>query len=410
MTEGSSGQSEVLSAELVHEALHSLYDAAGLSTCRLAGLVDASRHVADREQRAQALRKLLLEAIKSLQPKGRRPPSASAARACDCLTLRYVSGMDVEEVAEELSIGVRQVYRDLRWGEERLAEHLSCRTRPTQPEEGDSGDALGAEIESLAHRPQHVDIAQAVREVVTALEVLAVRLRVPLRYRGPVDGAVVTATPGVLREIAIQLVSAALQSAPEGGVEVRVLPGGRETALEVSLPRLVGMTRRDLLDAVMRIAEAQRLRYELSEGKEGGVVKVVFPTAARNPVLVIEDNPGAYALYQRYLENTEWQPVLVSQPRLAADLAASWQAQAVVLDIMMPETSGWDVLQALKLSPRTRDIPVIICSVLEDRELAAALGASSYLTKPLDRASLLLALRQVQIGHTAASDVPDRSG
>jgi CheY-like chemotaxis protein len=397
--EGDSSQTP--SIEQVHEALHSLYDTAGLADCQLASLLDATRQVAEPEQRAQTLRKLLLETIKALQSKGRRAPSASAARAYELLTLRYVSGLSVEEVAAELSFGVRQVYRDLRWGEEQLTALLGRNAAPAAPEERQRADALGAEIESLAHRPERVDMAESVRQVASSLGVLAERLEVALRYHGPESGTIVTATPGVLREIAIQLVSAALQSAREGAVEVGVLPGEREATLQVSLPQPAEMARRDLLEAVLRIAEAQRLHHELVETAQGSSIRVSFPLAARNRVLIVEDNPGAHALYQRYLEHTEWEPVLVPNPRLTADLAHARRAQAIVLDIMMPEASGWDVLQALRLSPRTRDIPVIICSVLEDRELAAALGATAYLTKPLARLELLQALRQVTAGKRA---------
>jgi len=112
-------------------------------------------------------------------------------------------------------------------------------------------------------------------------------------------------------------------------------------------------------------------------------------------VLILEDKPGASALYSRYLENTELEPVHLDNPNLAVDAAVSERADAVLLDIMMPETDGWTVLQALKMDPRTKAVPVVICSVIDDRELGFSLGAADYLTKPVSRTDLVDSLRRV---------------
>jgi len=390
--------------EWVHEALACLYSTAELANSELAQALPDVRDTENPEQRAQLLRKVLLDLIRSLQPSGRRPPSASAARAYDCLTLRYVSGFTVEEVATELSLSPRQVYRDLHWGEEQLAALLPARVT-TQPRPGDeNADALRSEIGSLAHRPEPVDLAEAVSEGITALTVLAKRLSVALHYQGPEHGAVVSATPGILRELVVQLLSAVVQSAPGKSIEVTLSPRGNEVSLDIPTPAVAAMARRDLLEAALQIADVQGFRHELIPTADGNLVRIAFPAAPSLKLLVIEDNPGAYALYQRYLERTGWEPIHVAHPRLAADLAVAKKVQAIILDLMMPEVSGWDVLQGLKLNPRTRHIPVIVCSVLDDRELAAALGATAYLTKPLARLDLLQALREVLQGNKQASD------
>lgn len=61
----------------------------------------------------------------------------------------------------------------------------------------------------------------------------------------------------------------------------------------------------------------------------------------------------------------------------------------------MPGRDGWDFLQALKASPATRTIPVIVCSVLDEPEVALSLGAAAYLQKPIDQRRLLTTLRAV---------------
>jgi CheY-like chemotaxis protein len=67
----------------------------------------------------------------------------------------------------------------------------------------------------------------------------------------------------------------------------------------------------------------------------------------------------------------------------------------ITLDIMLPEQDGWQVLQALKLDPQTRDIPVLVISVLENSELALRLGAVDYLVKPVRRDDLHALLRRL---------------
>ena len=62
---------------------------------------------------------------------------------------------------------------------------------------------------------------------------------------------------------------------------------------------------------------------------------------------------------------------------------------------MMPSQDGWEILQALKKDPVTQPIPVIICSVLEDSEVAHSLGAAAYLPKPVMETDLLAALRRL---------------
>jgi len=73
------------------------------------------------------------------------------------------------------------------------------------------------------------------------------------------------------------------------------------------------------------------------------------------------------------------------------------QPDAVILDVMMPGIDGWELLQRLRTTHETRCIPVIICSVINDPELAFALGASQYVSKPVTRDSLRLALQQVGV-------------
>jgi CheY-like chemotaxis protein len=98
--------------------------------------------------------------------------------------------------------------------------------------------------------------------------------------------------------------------------------------------------------------------------------------------------------------------------RDALALARELKPRLITLDVMMPSMDGWSVLTALKADPATRDIPVVMISIVDDRQLGFALGAADYLTKPIDRSQLAAILaRHVSRGEEPRAlvidDLPD---
>jgi CheY-like chemotaxis protein len=397
----------MVSREQVREALTRLYSEEELAGCALAGELAACRAAASRAAASQVLRRLLLEAVERLRPLGKVMPSASGYRAYECINMRYVTGLSVEEIADELSLGGRQVYRDLRWGENRLAQILASEAQ-TPGKGQEPQDALRREMDALSRQPEQVQLAEAVAAAVRALQPLAGRLGCTLTYNGPAGGPAVTATPGVLREALAQLISAALQNSPPGEMAVSLAVDGDATTLELPLPPSESLPRPHLLHSALSVLESQGVTRELDAGRQGQLLRLRFPLCGRHRVLVVEDNPATTALYERYLAGSEWQPVLADHPSLAGNLALAKRVQAVILDVMMPQADGWSVLQALKLSPLTRDIPVLVCSVVDDPELGRSLGADYYLTKPVTRAQLLDALHQALRPRSLAAAGPGR--
>jgi len=118
------------------------------------------------------------------------------------------------------------------------------------------------------------------------------------------------------------------------------------------------------------------------------------PVAApdRRLILAIDDDPQVIALYERYLAPHGYQIVGLTEPRQAVEQALRLKPFAITLDIMMPGYDGWQVLMDLKSNPETRNIPVIICSILDEREKGFSLGAADYLIKPILQEDLVQAL------------------
>jgi CheY-like chemotaxis protein len=105
-------------------------------------------------------------------------------------------------------------------------------------------------------------------------------------------------------------------------------------------------------------------------------------------VLVIDDDPVARDLVRRLLEAEGFSVLEAADGPSGLALARSHRPAAITLDVLMPSMDGWSVLTALKAEPDLAEIPVIMVSVMEDRHLGFALGASEYVTKPIDRDQL----------------------
>ncbi len=118
----------------------------------------------------------------------------------------------------------------------------------------------------------------------------------------------------------------------------------------------------------------------------------------KKAILAVDDDAGVISLLKRYVENEGYQVIGVMQSphaldtarRLAPDLAA------ITLDVVMPNMDGWQVLRALKQDPNTKNIPVILCSIVEGLDQGLRLGADACLRKPVTRDEVLDTLRKLE--------------
>jgi CheY-like chemotaxis protein len=111
-------------------------------------------------------------------------------------------------------------------------------------------------------------------------------------------------------------------------------------------------------------------------------------------VLVVDDDPAASDLLDSQLSSAGYTVTVCNQPLNAVQMAVELQTDVITLDIIMPPANGWELLANLKSDPRTASIPVIVCTVLDQRETAAMLAADEYVAKPVDRAILLAAVER----------------
>ncbi|MDW7773604.1 MAG: response regulator [Desulfobulbaceae bacterium] len=115
----------------------------------------------------------------------------------------------------------------------------------------------------------------------------------------------------------------------------------------------------------------------------------------RKTVLVIDDNPEVIDLVKKNI-GSDYNIVGLLNSEEAVAMAIAVSPDIITLDIMMPGRNGWQVLRDLKDNPKTQDIPVIILSILDEKNIGFSLGAAEYIVKPVDRNILLQKLKNLE--------------
>ncbi|HEX2223899.1 MAG TPA: response regulator, partial [Thermoanaerobaculia bacterium] len=111
-------------------------------------------------------------------------------------------------------------------------------------------------------------------------------------------------------------------------------------------------------------------------------------------VLIVDDEHAVHELLERELGTRGYRVVHAAGGLEGLRLAREVRPDAITLDILMPDLDGWAVLRALKADPELCDTPVILVTILGDREMGFALGAADYLTKPIDPKALAKVLNR----------------
>jgi CheY-like chemotaxis protein len=127
------------------------------------------------------------------------------------------------------------------------------------------------------------------------------------------------------------------------------------------------------------------IRLPATAPAAGGDAVVSSGELRAGTVLVIDDNAEARDLVRRFLTDEGFEVVEAAGGEAGLALARSAQPDLITLDVLMPTMDGWSVLAALKADPALAGIPVVMLTMLDDKNLGFALGASDFMTKPIDR-------------------------
>jgi CheY-like chemotaxis protein len=148
-------------------------------------------------------------------------------------------------------------------------------------------------------------------------------------------------------------------------------------------------------DLVREILTTYGGSIEVGADDDQLILVVAVPSADEITVLVVDDNRDLVHFYRRYTAGTRYQIDHVAEGRKVFERIGATVPDVIVLDVMLPDIDGWELLGQLREHHATRGIPIIVCSVVRQEELALALGAALYLPKPVRRQQLLRALDQV---------------
>jgi signal transduction histidine kinase/ActR/RegA family two-component response regulator len=121
------------------------------------------------------------------------------------------------------------------------------------------------------------------------------------------------------------------------------------------------------------------------------------PSPVGGEVVVIEDDRPSLDLFRAYLSSASLHVTTARDGQSGLAAVRKAQPDAVLLDIRLPGIDGWAVLRELKAAPETRDIPVIVVSIVDERTRGVAMGAAAYLVKPVGRDELMAALASVGV-------------
>ncbi len=391
MTEGTSSE------QMIRDALNHLYDPIFLARSPLVPLMGLDRHPSP----AIALRDCLEQAIKALNAAPQEPEIRSNRRYYQVLYYRYVQQFTQTDVATKLSISERHLRREQAVAIERLSQYLVERYRLG------ARDVDRAGQEDLAPAKDH---NQVDREVSSLFETVSERWaelepvmmwavalakpiadghRVTIETARPEHAPLALVPPAVFKQCLLDLLISAIDAVPGGMVSVNVIQGEGQVRLAIrarpSAERAPGEWRSEALDIARRLLQRSGGVVELADETAERRAVLVLPAIEEAVVLAIEDNADTLQLWERYLRGSPCRLVGVTDSAEALAMAVKLRPQLVILDVMMPGTDGWEILGRIKQHPVTHHMPVIVCTVHPQSELALALGADGFLQKPVSR-------------------------
>lgn len=389
--------------DVLEQALRGLYDPAELNRIRLAEWLG----LGPSRSSPLAVQDVLIHAIRELRPQTAVPEQANAWRYYDLLVQWYLEQLPQEQVARNLSLSSRQLRRLRPQAIDTLAQHLCSRFDIHSPAADASASEAGGgsypqhEITLLenASAQQEVLTCSVIESVLSVIRPLAQSKAIDIRMVQQGNIPPVVAKIVSLRHAFLTLLSEVIRHDPSGTVEISAERSGGRVVVTISA-RLSSTPSNGEWDALnvtrdLLAPSGGDLTVEHGMVEPAAIAfRVTLPEVDLIPILVMDDNADALWLFERYLSGTRYRFQGTSDPAALAELAAKLHPKAIVLDLMLPRIDGWELLGRIRSDPALREIPVIVCTVLPQEELAMALGAAAFVRKPINRQEFLAVLAE----------------
>jgi CheY-like chemotaxis protein/two-component sensor histidine kinase len=347
-------------------------------------------------------------------------------------------------------IGFSEILLDETWGElsaEERREFLSnilSSGRHLLRLINDILDLSKIEAGRIELKPESFSVADMIEGVLTTVRPLAAQKQMALDVE--VDPALTTlvADTGKVKQILYNLLSNAIKFTPDGGrAGLRALRDAQEARFAV-WDTGIGIKPEDqtrIFEEFQQVETTMARQYEgtglglalakkfvelhggriwlESEPWSGSTFTFTLPLSEpsallgeashelervdRPVVLIVEDDPKTRELLRFCLSREGFRVEEACDGQEALAKAQALQPALVTLDVLLPKKDGWEVLRELKENASTRDIPVMIVSIVDEPEQGFSLGASEYLLKPFDRDDLLNRLRSYSLATSSLS-------
>ena len=368
-----------------------------------------------RESGVESIRKAITEAICALEPGPQVPSGALLRRVYEVLSCRYLQTMTQEETAAHLGLTPRHLRREQDRAIGLLARRLWNRwqatwsRRPwdeqaegveTQSAPETSGPTwssqLRSEIASLEeHAPSSIaDVSEVIAGITSLVHMLASQAAVHFEVGTLAPSLLASIHPSALRQILLHAIGSIVDNMSAGTcLTVSTNEDVHRVGISMTWDSPSSCSLRDdpLIQEILRSAGGT---LEVTSNESSGKALVVLPSARTITVLVLDDNADLVHFYKRYVAGTRYSIVHESEGRRALQAIASAKPDIIVLDVMLPDIDGWEVLSQIHEQQKAGSIPVIVCSVIREGKLAIALGASLFVPKPVGRQQFLHALDQ----------------
>lgn len=349
----------------------------------------------------------LVRAIEDAGPPSGLPAGSRAQITHDVLRSRYVLRLTQEETSERLHVSVTSVWRMQREAIHALALTLrgASKSGPS-PGEGVAADAgpMGRQAdwrsqtreELAALRAGDPDSVANVQYVIEgAVEVLSPWMQerdIRVHIAAVQEDLRAEVHPTVLRQVLITSLRTLGQHAKPGAISLYAGLADGDVSISLSAPvGAVGEAAFEDLSDWPLAPTAIRLHASVDAG--AAFLALSAPAVGTCTVLVVDDNPDTVRFYRRATEGTPYRIVPADPVGGAVEHVLRTKPDVIVLDVMLPDVDGWELLMRLHQHPATSGIPVVLCSVVREEELAISLGACLFLSKPVSPGEFVAALR-----------------
>ena len=359
---------------------------------------------------------IVIATLQRLEPAPETPRNSRSWRLYSILALRYLQHLTQQAVAEQIGISVRHLSRE----QSQAIHHLAQRVWETSDHcrnwvcasEADlisavtplASDVLRAEMWRLQvareltslqnHSPgTRTNVSRVIEQTAQVMCGPLSKWGITVSVGRMESDVVSVAHPSVVSQIIVSTITYVAGQMKVGRIELAAARSEARisvTILGTPIPQPVAAQQPFVSDLVT-LAGGEVDCYP----EAGGLcVCISLPLIEDVVVLVIDDNEDLRRFYDGCVTGTQFRIVGIGEGRQAFDCINAVRPDIVVLDVMLPDKSGWELLVQLHEHPVSRHIPVVVCSVVREEELALALGASVCIAKPVRRHQFVQALER----------------